>query len=234
MLGNDLQFDPALLDDREAYARWMSDLVLQVNRVSNLRGDGQYISISSSQLSTSIKFNGDLVEEGHGHYPCVIISHSPGKPEPGDNPSNQYTYKVRRVTKRVPKKKTHGDEGSPSNEGYGTVDDTAVKDSKGGEVKDGDGNTIVKAKYGAWQAAAGTDTFTAFNFLENMNSTTDVQGNGVDRGGTSYPGGFNLQPAPVDAIVMVYKIGVNPTEETFGTEYWFQYNNQDDGTCLAP
>ena len=195
MLGNDLQFDPSLLDDRDAFAKWMSDLVLQVNRVSNLRGDGQYISVASSQLSTSIKFHGAVVEEGGvteiDHFPCAIISHSPAKPDPEDQgdsaPTNRYTYQVRRVVKRPPRSSNHDDEGAPSNEGYGEIDATEQVDGKGSSHEDSDGKTVVRAKYGAWMLTTGGNPLTAYNFLENMNKKTGVQGNGVDRSGINYP-----------------------------------------------
>jgi len=87
--------------------------------------------------------------------------------------------------------------------------------------------------YGNWQAKANgrsgtTTTNPARNTLENMNSDTGTQGNGVDADNldtTNYT--FTIQPCPNGAVVWM-----RPLRATDGTmTYWFQYANGVDGGC---
>ena len=91
------------------------------------------------------------------------------------------------------------------------------------------------AGYGGWSdlAIAVTGSNNAFNTIENMNTASDaksptVQGNGVDIDGADFPDGFEIQPAPIHAIVRMYPVNVGTT-----VEYWFSYENGIDGTCAA-
>lgn len=66
----------------------------------------------------------------------------------------------------------------------------------------------------------------AWNICEVPNSTSGVQGNGVNI--DTLPGGFSLQPAPVGAIVAMNAITLtNGSEQS----YWFEHLNAVDGVC---
>ncbi len=79
---------------------------------------------------------------------------------------------------------------------------------------------------GAWIQISG-QTGIAYNRVESMNSAVGVQGNGVDVDGADYPPGFSPQPCPEGCIVRLYEL----KNGTGDSEYWFSYENADDGTC---
>ena len=81
--------------------------------------------------------------------------------------------------------------------------------------------------YGNWTTRSDGRTGTAYNLIEDMNTASGVQGNGVDRdnlGTSDYT--FTIQPAPSDVLVEIREVEYSDT-----TEYWFQYENGVDGTC---
>lgn len=85
------------------------------------------------------------------------------------------------------------------------------------------------AGYGGWATFTGAVSGTARNSLEDMNSDSGVQGNGVNLTNldtTAYT--FTIQPAPAGAIVRVHAICV---EGSSTIEYWFEYANGVDGSC---
>ncbi len=85
------------------------------------------------------------------------------------------------------------------------------------------------AGYGAWADWDGGVTGTAYNSIEDMNSGSGVQGNGVDVANldtADYT--FTLQPAPTGLIVRMAWVW-DYSNETW--EYWFAYENGVDGTC---
>lgn len=77
----------------------------------------------------------------------------------------------------------------------------------------------VATGFGAWVVEG--NNITAYNSIEQMNSSSGVMGNGVDTAnlaGTS----LELQPAPAGAIVLA----------TFEFDAWvFSYENGVDGAC---
>jgi len=87
--------------------------------------------------------------------------------------------------------------------------------------------------YGNWQAKTNgrsgtTGTNPARNTLENMNSGTGTQGNGVDAANldtADYT--FTIQPCPNGAIVWIRPVRAADGAMT----YWFQYANGVDGGC---
>ncbi len=80
---------------------------------------------------------------------------------------------------------------------------------------------------GAWLELS--ETGYAYNRVESMNSALGVQGNGVDIDGASYPAGFSPQPCPEGCIVRLQEVKNGSGD----SEYWFSYENADDGTCEA-
>lgn len=91
--------------------------------------------------------------------------------------------------------------------------------------------------YGGW--ADGGRVVVARNLVENQNDGAGVEGNGVDHDGADI-GNFDIVPAPVDCIVWVHEVSFIPTDDPDSPtddpldaiiEYWFQYENADDGTC---
>jgi hypothetical protein len=82
------------------------------------------------------------------------------------------------------------------------------------------------AGYAGWSTLTGgrSGTTNARNSIEDMNSGTDVQGNGVDV--ANLLGTFALQPCPANCIVRMHQVGFGST-----TEYWFSYANGVDGEC---
>lgn len=69
-------------------------------------------------------------------------------------------------------------------------------------------------------------TADAYNTLEinNPSDGTGLHGNGVDNSAADWPAGYDIMPAPADAIIEVKQIkGV----------YVFEYCNGVDGSCLV-
>lgn len=83
------------------------------------------------------------------------------------------------------------------------------------------------AKYG-WTEDSGI----AYNFAEEKNSTSGVQGNGIDIDNDSYTGtSFEFIPCPVGTIV---EFGLFPVANADGSttiEAWFYWHNPVDGEC---
>lgn len=85
----------------------------------------------------------------------------------------------------------------------------------------------------------------ARNFIEVLNSTEGLQGNGINLDGVSIPAGFDVQPVPIGTVVLMHEIDFNLEEETGEVdakgnpikelkpylEYWFAYENAFDGSC---
>lgn len=90
---------------------------------------------------------------------------------------------------------------------------------------------------GYWQALPGGWSGTAYNTLEVMNvgpSVNDVyatSGIGISLKSLwdNYPT-FDLVPAPIDAIVTMWRVPVN-IQDSPTHEFWFQYENSVEGTC---
>lgn len=86
------------------------------------------------------------------------------------------------------------------------------------------------AGYAGWAVRDGGWSGTARNTLENMNSGTGVQGNGVDVDGADWPADFDIEACPTNAIVRIHR-ETFMASETATEEFWFQYANGVDGTC---
>ena len=87
------------------------------------------------------------------------------------------------------------------------------------------------AGYGGWTTLTGGRTGTAYNTIEDMNSASGVQGNGVDRAHldtAAYT--FAIQPCPEGNVVWMRTIRFKVGEEA-KVEYWFSYENGVDGEC---
>lgn len=92
--------------------------------------------------------------------------------------------------------------------------------------------------YGGWTAVTVggseiTGTNDAYNLVEDGNVASGTQGNGVANDGADYPAGFDLQPVP-DDMVIVWMQPVLVSSGGVVEEFWFSYENSDDGTCEAP
>lgn len=74
---------------------------------------------------------------------------------------------------------------------------------------------------------AGSSSY-AYNLTElnNPSDGTGVHGNGVDNSVAGWPAGYEIQPCPVDTIVMLW-----PIQSIAGIRYVFSYANGVDGTC---
>jgi len=62
--------------------------------------------------------------------------------------------------------------------------------------------------------------------LNNPSDGTGVHGNGVDNSVAGWPAGYEIQPCPVNTIVMLW-----PIQSITGIRYVFSYANGVDGTC---
>jgi hypothetical protein len=69
----------------------------------------------------------------------------------------------------------------------------------------------------------------ALNSIEEMNSVTGEQGNGVDISLADYPTGFSVKPAPVGVIVLI----TEDYNDDGAPVYSFSYENSVDGPCVA-
>lgn len=86
------------------------------------------------------------------------------------------------------------------------------------------------AGYAGWSNATnedGTpDRYLVLNTLENMNSESGQQGNGINLS-NGQDSGFGIQPVPTGAIVRVFPV----TLDGEISEWWFAYPNAFDGGC---
>ena len=95
--------------------------------------------------------------------------------------------------------------------------------------------------YGGWSDLNGGRVVVARNTIENMNTGSGIEGNGVDHDGSAFTStNFQMMPAPAGVIVFVHQINFTPSDApplptdpplSPESEYWFEYENADDGTC---
>jgi hypothetical protein len=87
------------------------------------------------------------------------------------------------------------------------------------------------AGYGGWTTLSGGRTGSARNTIEDMNSDTGVQGNGVDVANLDTDAfTFEIQPCPAGNVVWMRTVRFMVDDEPT-TEYWFDYENGVDGEC---
>ena len=92
------------------------------------------------------------------------------------------------------------------------------------------------AGYAGWTIKTGgrsgtTSTLPAYNFVEDMNSGSGVQGNGVNLANLDTADfTFAIQPAPDGLMAIMHEIKFSIGESNF-TEYWFGYESGVDGSC---
>lgn len=97
--------------------------------------------------------------------------------------------------------------------------------------------------YDGWSDLSGGRTGTAYNFAEDQNAATGVQGNGVDQdnldavndsgGGTD--GTHALQPIPAGTRVLCIELPIWSGSAVTAKEYWIiQVPNGVDGACPVP
>lgn len=86
--------------------------------------------------------------------------------------------------------------------------------------------------YAAWTVKAAEDGFTGncYNFSENTNDGTGVQGNGIDHDGSGYPSTFSMQPIPIPQFVPGYLVSA-PDGAGIALEAWVNWVNGEDGEC---
>jgi hypothetical protein len=65
------------------------------------------------------------------------------------------------------------------------------------------------------------------NFAEIGNSSSGIQGHGIDVTRAGFPSGFATVPAPVGLVVRMYTVRNDDGE----TEHWFNFGGNVDGTC---
>jgi len=82
---------------------------------------------------------------------------------------------------------------------------------------------------GTWHTLSGGRTGIAFNLTEFINTDDGLCGNGVDAGALAieFPG-FEIQPCPVGNPICVHTNHIPDG----GDEYWFEYQNGIDGSCV--
>jgi len=85
--------------------------------------------------------------------------------------------------------------------------------------------------YGGWTAdpSLPSGTGSAYNTVEDMNSGSGTQGNGVDLANLDTPEyTFQVQPCPAGVVVWMRPVRFGSPETV---EYWFTYENGVDGGC---
>ena len=85
--------------------------------------------------------------------------------------------------------------------------------------------------YGGWTTLAGGRSGTAYNSIEDMNSDSGVQGNGVDVAHLDTDDyTFAIQKCPAGNVVWMRTVRFM-VGEVAKTEYWFSYESGVDGEC---
>jgi len=86
------------------------------------------------------------------------------------------------------------------------------------------------AGYGGWSLVAGAPTVAAYNLLEDGNTGTGRQRNGVDHDGADYPAGFAMRPIQTGSILpglLVY-----PADGGVVEAWLMPVPNGEDGSWL--
>ena len=88
------------------------------------------------------------------------------------------------------------------------------------QIKNGTG-------YGSWTAKTDGYTGNGYNFLEDGNTGTGRQQNGVDHDSADYPAGFSMQALQTNSMHPGIIIQVDDDTR----EAWLMPYNGEDGTC---